>query len=116
MCLARACLTVAAREDALVDDRPNACVPRFTSAVGLAQAPGSFKRSRSMDSQDVACDGCNGMTVPTDSPLRKMPHEVALKILSCLSAADLAVCSQVCKAFREYASDDSLWRRLYFGR
>eukprot|EP00803_Ostreobium_quekettii_P002742 evm.model.scf_733EXC.2 EVM.evm.TU.scf_733EXC.2 scf_733EXC:28153-29452(-) len=71
----------------------------------------SFKRSRSMDKRDVGDD--EQQRQQPESPLHGIPPEVALKILSCLSAAELALCGQVCKAFRDWTSVDTLWRRLY---
>eukprot|EP00803_Ostreobium_quekettii_P011216 evm.model.scf_1791.1 EVM.evm.TU.scf_1791.1 scf_1791:4917-11254(-) len=80
----------------------------------LLQPQGDFKRPRSRGERDVGCG--NHQEERSDSPLRGIPPEVVLKILSCLSAADLVQCQQVCKAFWGIASDDSLWRRLYLFR
>ncbi|GMH40732.1 hypothetical protein BSKO_08636 [Bryopsis sp. KO-2023] len=49
-------------------------------------------------------------------PLHSVPPDVVLKVLSCLSAADLSRLGQVSHGFRRVSSDNSLWRRLYCAR
>lgn len=49
-------------------------------------------------------------------PLRDVPPEVILKVLSCLSATDLSQLGQVSRSFLRVSSDNGLWRRLFFAR
>nr|XP_057930405.1 F-box/LRR-repeat protein 5 isoform X2 [Doryrhamphus excisus] len=50
---------------------------------------------------------------PCSAHISQLPAEVLLRILQCLSPADLCRCSQVCVSWWELAKTGSLWRHLY---
>lgn len=52
----------------------------------------------------------------TEEGLLELPYDVQLQILSTLSAVDLLSCCCVNSSFSEIASNEILWRRLYFQR
>lgn len=49
-------------------------------------------------------------------PLAALPPDALHTVLRCLSAQDLTTLARVSRALRAAASDETLWRRLYYAR
>uniref|UniRef100_A0A061RD93 F-box protein skip31-like n=1 Tax=Tetraselmis sp. GSL018 TaxID=582737 RepID=A0A061RD93_9CHLO len=89
------------------EEQPRVTSPRplCASTADSGQEPDPA-RSSSTAAEDPAAAG----------DLEQLPQAVLSRILCCLSAESLVSLAQTSKSMRAFASDDSLWRRLYVAR
>lgn len=53
---------------------------------------------------------------PAHSLLASLPCETITRVMACVSAKDLGVCSQTCALLRQLSGQEVLWRRLCLER
>jgi hypothetical protein len=53
-----------------------------------------------------------GNVLVSEDPLEILPEEIVLPILSFLTIKELATCCLVCKNWKRFAEDNSLWLEL----
>lgn len=53
---------------------------------------------------------------PAHSVLASLPFETITRVMACVSAKDLGICSQACALLRQLSGQEVLWRRLCLER